>query len=100
MSQNPLLNALASSAYIFLITFTMNWASNFFAPKDSPFAPILFLSLLSLSVVTMAYLFCLQPILMYLDGHKKDAVKLFLQTIGIFAIITLVIFLLLLTKTI
>jgi hypothetical protein len=44
------------------------------------------LSLLVLSVALMAYLFFYQPVLMLIEGQKQKAVKLFLQTVGIFAI--------------
>jgi hypothetical protein len=38
----------------------------------------------------MGYLFLSQPIQLFLDGKKKQAVSLFLQTLGVFACITLV----------
>ena len=50
-----------------------------------PFAAI---SLFTLSAAVMGYIFCYQPIQLYLDGHKKVGVKLFLQTVGTFGLIT------------
>jgi len=43
----------------------------------------------------MAYLFFYQPLLLFIEGKKKEAVNLFVKTIGVFAAITLVILLLL-----
>jgi len=36
----------------------------------------------------MAFVFFYQPLQLLIDGKKKEAVKLFAQTIGFFAIIT------------
>lgn len=62
---------------------------------DTFFAPIVFLSLLTLSVAVMAFLFFYQPILLFIEGKKKDAVNLFIKTVGIFAAITVVFLILL-----
>jgi hypothetical protein len=57
-------------------------------PVDTVLMPITMLSLLSLSAAVMACTFFYQPVLMYLEGQKTGAVKLGLQTIGAFAVIT------------
>lgn len=62
---------------------------------DTFFAPIVFLSLLTLSVAVMAFLFFYQPLLLFIEGKKKEAVNLFVRTIGIFAVITVVVLILL-----
>jgi hypothetical protein len=54
--------------------------------------PIAMLSLFVLSAAMMGYLFCLTPLQLYLDGHKKEGVNLFVGTLRIFAIITAFIF--------
>jgi hypothetical protein len=43
----------------------------------------------------MGYVFLYQPLLLFLDGHKKNAVNLFLQTVAVFAGITAVVLVLL-----
>jgi len=61
--------------------------------KDKPdtfFAPIVFLSLLTLSVVVMAFLFFYQPLTLFIDGRKKDAINLFVKTAGVFAVLTVI----------
>ncbi len=71
----------------------------FFAPvvlpgqKASVFIPMGMLGLLVFSVALMAYLFFYQPVLMLIEGEREKAVKLFLQTLGIFAVATGVVFL-------
>jgi len=55
---------------------------------DTFFAPVVFLSLLTLSVAVMAFLFFYQPLILFIEGKKKDGVNLFVKTVGIFAAIT------------
>ena len=53
--------------------------------EDSIFIPMGMLALLVLSVSVMAYLFFYQPVMLFLDGKREDAVKLFLETVAVFA---------------
>jgi len=62
---------------------------------DTFFAPITMLFVLTLSVAVMAYLFFYQPLLLFIEGKKKEAVDLFVKTVGIFAAITAVVLILL-----
>lgn len=92
MTKNPLINALGALTYITLITTVMNFISNTQSHKPDPaFAPVVFLSLLCFSVATMAFIFFYQPMQFLIDGKKKEALNLFLKTLGIFGAITLVI---------
>jgi predicted membrane channel-forming protein YqfA (hemolysin III family) len=89
MSKNPLINALGAAAYILLGVIIMNFVTEPLKNKpDTFFAPVVFLSLLTLSVAVMAYLFFYQPIQLFIDGHKKEALNLFAKTTGIFAVFT------------
>ena len=91
MTKNPIINAISASLYITLIVLTMTSVTQPLRNKpDTFFTPIVFLSVLTLSVAVMAFLFFYQPILLFIEGKKKEAVRLFLQTTGIFGIITLV----------
>lgn len=95
MTKNPFVNALAAILYIALIALVMTWGGRM-APKDQSFlAPVAAMSLFTFSAALMGYLFCYQPGVMYFDGKKKEAVKLFLQTVGIFGGITILILVLL-----
>ena len=89
MSKNPFINALSASAYIILGVIVMNFVTEPLKNKpDTFFAPVVFLSLLTLSVAVMAFLFFYQPLQLFIDGQKKEAVNLFIKTTGIFASIT------------
>jgi len=91
MSKNPLINALGASAYIILGVTIMNFVTQPLINKpDTFFAPVVFLSLLTLSVAVMAFLFFYQPLLLFIEGKKKEAVSLFVKTVGIFAIFTVI----------
>lgn len=89
MSKNPLINALSASLYIILSVTIMNFVSQPLKNKpDTFFTPVIFLSLLTLSVAVMAFIFFYQPLLLFIEGKKKDGVNLFVKTTGIFAAIT------------
>jgi hypothetical protein len=91
MTRNPIVNALSAALYIALVACTMFFGSELAKLEDTPdtvLAPIAMLSLLTLSAAMMAFIFFYQPIRMYLDGLKEEGVKLLMQTIGTFAVIT------------
>jgi len=91
MSKNPLINALSASAYIILGVTIMTFVSQPLKNKpDTFFTPVVFLSLLTLSVAVMAFIFFYQPLLLFIEGKKKEAVNLFVKTTAIFAAITIV----------
>ena len=91
MSKNPIINALSASAYIVLVVTIMNLIMETQGNKpDTPFAPVVFLSMLTLSVAVMAYLFFYQSLQLFIDGKKKQAVELFIQTVGVFSVFTVV----------
>jgi len=101
MSKNPILNALSALAYIVLVVSVMTFVTQPLKNKpDTFFAPITFLSVLTLSVVVMAFLFFYQPLQYFIEGKKKEAVNLFVKTVGVFAAITAVVLVLLLTSII
>ena len=89
MTKNPFVNALSASAYIFLVVTVMTFVTQPLKHKpDTFFAPIIMLSVLTLSVTVMAFLFFYQPLQLFIEGKKKAAVNLFVKTVGIFAAIT------------
>lgn len=88
MTKNPLVNAVAATLYISTVASVMFYGGQNLPKEDTVFAPIAILSLFTLSAVVMGFVFFYQPIQLYLDGKKKIAANLFLQTLGIFAVIT------------
>ena len=96
MSKNPFINALTASVYIVLVVSVMTFVTQPLSNKpDTFFAPITFLSVLTLSVAVMAYLFFYQPLQLFITGKKKEAVDLFVKTVSVFGVITGVILVLL-----
>lgn len=90
MTKNPFLNALAALVYIILVVLGMTAISGVQNDFNMYIMPVMVISLFTLSAAVMGYIFCYQPLRLYLDGKKEQAVKLFLQTVGIFACILLV----------
>lgn len=94
--KNPVINALSASVYIALVVALLNFVSLTQSDKpDTAFAPVAFLSLFTLSAAVMACLFFYQPLLLFIDGKKKESVNLFVQTVGVFAMFTAIIWILL-----
>jgi hypothetical protein len=97
MSKNPIINGLGASAYIILVALTMNVGMKMAPRNDSILAPMAIISLFTLSAAVMGFVFGYQPAQLYFDNKKKEAVKLFLQTVLVFGIITLLLLVLLFT---
>jgi len=97
MSKNPIINGLGASAYIILVAAIMYFGTKIMSHPDSFIAPTAFISLFTLSAAVMGYIFCYQPAQLYFDGKKKQAIQLFLQTIVVFAFITILMLILLFT---
>jgi uncharacterized membrane protein len=98
MTKKPLINAVSAVLYIVFVSFVMNSMMRTQKGPDTIAAPILVLSMFTLSAAVMGFLFLSQPLQLYLDGKKKNAVNLFVQTLGVFATATAVIVGLILTK--
>ena len=96
MSKNPIINSLSASAYIILVVSVMTFVTQPLKSKpDTFFAPVMVLFVLTLSVAVMAFLFFYQPLLLFIEGKKKEAANLFVKTVGIFAVVTVVVLILL-----
>ena len=101
MFKNPIINALSAAGYIILIVGIINFLSHTLKNKpDTIGAPITFLSLFTLSAAVMTYLFLYSPLQLFIEGKKKEAVHLFAHTVGIFAVFTVVVLILLLSGVI
>lgn len=92
MNKSPFLNALAATAYITAITLFLSQASQIFGPVDNKIvSPILFLSLLVLSVALMGYFFVYQPARLFLENKQKEATRFFFSTVAFFVGSTIVV---------
>lgn len=98
MSKNPIINGLSALIYIVTVAFVMYFGTKNLPKEDTILAPIAMISLFTLSAGVMGYIFGLQPIQLYLDGKKKEAVKLFLKTLMVFGFLTAFMLLLLFAR--
>ena len=86
-------NALLAVGYIMIVATVMFYGSRYAQrsqAEDTVLAPIAMISLLTLSVAVMGYLFFWTPLELYLSGDKSGAVKTLLHTIATFAIMTVI----------
>jgi hypothetical protein len=83
--------ALGETAYVLLVALFMKYGSNLFGPDPSIFGAMAFLMLFVLSAAISGALVLGKPILLYLEGSKKEAVELFGATLGWIFILVVVI---------
>lgn len=87
--KNPYLNSIFAEVYIIIVVSIMQLISKPNTP-DTFFDPIAALSMLVLSAAIMGFLFVGEPLQLFLDGKKKQAVVFFMKTVISFAAITLI----------
>ncbi len=93
MTTKPFYNAVLAAGYIVgLVYFVFTFVAQPNTPdsQTSLLVPIAMLSLFVLSAAVMTYLFLYEPLMLYFDNKRQEAVRFFLATVGIFALITLV----------
>ena len=92
MKTKPFYNATLAAGYIVgLVYFVFTFIAQPNTPdSQQPFLliPIAILSLFVLSAAVMGYLFLYEPLMLYFDNKRQEAVRFFLTTVGIFALIT------------
>lgn len=88
MLQKSFLKAFLAELYIVLLVLVIQYAQMAVPVSETILIPIAMLSLLVLSVVVMGYLFVSEPVILCIDWKKEEAMKFFLSTIGVFAVIT------------
>ncbi len=78
--------------YIGLVVLFINWISTTQAPNtpDTLLIPMAMLALLVLSVLVMGYVLLLQPITLFVEGRRAEAIKLFGYTVLSMAGVTVV----------
>lgn len=93
MTRNPVINALATIAYIVLVAALLSTMAQFLPEPTNPFGPIAgFLSLFVFSAAVTGYLVIGMPLRLFLEGEKKEAVALFAKTLVAFAIAGVLLF--------
>ena len=82
MTTNPFLNASAALAYIVAIVLAIFYGGPALGPEDTIFIPMAMLSLFVFSAATMGYIVLYQPLVLFLENKRPEAVNLFLKTIA------------------
>jgi hypothetical protein len=80
------------AVYTSLVAQIMSNGSKWFGKQDTAWTPVAVLMLFVLSAAVTGTLVLGRPILMYLDGKKKEALQFFGYTVGWLFISTLVVF--------
>lgn len=87
-------HALGILVYIVIVATIMNNGDRLFGHEDNFVTPIAFLLLFTLSAIVVGLLGLAKPIMLYLDGKKKEAVTMISLTAGwlfVFTIAALVV---------
>jgi hypothetical protein len=92
MKINPFLNALGAILYILAVVGIIYSLQSPNTPDSGILAPIFLLSLFTLSVAVMSFLFFYQPLKLYFDNHRKEALLYFMKTVGYFAVVVILSF--------
>lgn len=90
--KRALINALGTVAYIILVASFMFSMQDITPKEDTIFVITSVLLLFVCSAAITGFLVFGKPVMLYIDGKKKEAVRLLGYTIGIILLITLIIF--------
>lgn len=82
--KKPIVYALNAIVYIVFIVSLINLTSTFRARPDTILAPMIMLGLFVLSVAVMGFLFLSEPINLYMEGQKREALLTFGKIVGAF----------------
>ena len=90
--QNAFINSIGTVAYIALVASFMFFTRDILPKEDTIFVIVSILLLFVCSAAITGFLVFGKPIMLYIDGKKKEAVKLLSYTIFIILLITLLFF--------
>jgi len=90
-----MINSLGTALYVMAVASFMYFLSVFVGETKSILVPIAMLMLFVFSAALTGILVFGRPIIWYLNGKKKEALSLLAYTLGIFLIITVIVFIVL-----
>ena len=93
--QYAFINAFGTALYVMLVVLGISSLQSIVSSKDTVLAPIAALMLFVCSAGITGFLVFGRPVILYLDGKKKEALSLLGYTLAILFVITMIIFLLL-----
>lgn len=86
------IDAVAVTGYVAAISSIIRNGERIFGKMDNFLGPVAFLLLFVSSAAITGALVLGRPVMLFLDGQKKEAIKLFLFSVGWLLAITIVIF--------
>ena len=94
--KRALMNSVGTAAYIILVV-SLIWSLQAFSsePSHAVIIPIAMLLLLVCSAAITGFLVFGKPVMLYVDGKKRDSIRLLSHTLGMLILITLIAFILL-----
>jgi hypothetical protein len=87
-----LVNSIIAALYISAVALLMSNGQKLFGNTNGVFGGIAILMLFVISAAVMGFVILGKPLMMYLDGFKKEALKLFYLTIAWLALIAAMVF--------
>jgi len=95
-----ILDSLGAVVYIFLVSFALNNAEKLLGPVDNKLlAPVIFLLTFIFSALLTGFLILGKPLMLYLDGAKKESLKLLFYTgLSLFVLLLLAVLLYLIVR--
>lgn len=89
--RTALINSLITAVYIILVgLFIFFWGEKIF-PDENLLIPIFMLMLFVFSAGFTGFLVFGKPVMLYLDGKKKEALSLLSYTLGILFVIVIIV---------
>ena len=85
-------HALLVLGYISLVAFFINSLQGRFPAQDQLWMPISILLLIVFSVAVMAVLVFGRPVLLFLNGDKREAIHFFAYTLGWIFLLLIIVF--------
>lgn len=85
-------DAIGTFAYVVLVALFMSYLQGFAPEEDTILSAVPFLLLFVCSAAITGFLVFGKPVMLYLDGKKKESVLLLGYTLGVLFVITLVSF--------
>lgn len=96
--KNSLANSVVAVVYIALVSIVLTNGNKLFGQMSGVLPGMAFLLMFVFSAVVMGITIFGRPILWYLDGFKKEAVKLVVYTLGFLFVILVFVFAILILK--
>jgi hypothetical protein len=87
-----LLQAIAITAYISLVSLVMNNAERIFGKMDDVIGPVAFLTMFATSVLVCGLLVFKKPYELFFDEKKKEAINVVVYTAASLFVILLILF--------